>query len=60
MIQEIKDSFKRNLPYLKWMDDQTRRAAVEKANAVIDMIGFPKYILNKTALDKRYEKVCNS
>ncbi len=57
MIAEIKDAFKRHLPNLEWMDDQTRRAAVEKANAVIDKIGFPQYILNQTALDKRYEKV---
>ena len=57
MIQEIKDAFKRNLPNLGWMDQQTRQAAMDKANAVIDMIGFPKYILNKTALDKRYETV---
>ena len=57
MIKEIKAAFKRNLPNLSWMDEQTRRSAEEKANAVIDMIGFPKYILNKTALDKRYETV---
>ncbi len=57
MIQEIKDAFKRNLPLLEWMDDATRNAAIEKANAVIDKIGFPKYILNQTALDERYEKV---
>ena len=28
-----------------------------QANAVVDKIGFPAYILNKTALDKRYERV---
>ena len=57
MIQEIKDAFMQNLPKLSWMDQETRKSAEVKAKAVIDMIGFPKYILNKTALDERYEKV---
>ena len=30
MIQEIKTAFKSNLPNLKWMDAETRLAAVEK------------------------------
>ena len=28
-----------------------------QANAVIDMIGFPEYILNKTRLDSEYKGV---
>ena len=28
-----------------------------QANAVLDMIGFPEYILNATALDDRYKDV---
>ena len=28
-----------------------------QANAVIDKIGFPPYILNKTELDARYEEL---
>ncbi|KAL3861160.1 hypothetical protein ACJMK2_007225 [Sinanodonta woodiana] len=57
MIQEVKTAFKKNLPSLSWMDDKTREAAVEKANAVIDLIGFPEYILNRTKLDKEYERL---
>ena len=57
MIDEVKAAFKSNLPYLTWMDPKTRKAAVEKANAVVDMIGFPKYILNDTRLDDEYHLV---
>ena len=39
------------------MDQQTRMAAIDKANAVIDMIGFPAYIKNKTRLDKEYDEL---
>lgn len=57
MIEEIKDAFKNNLPHLEWMDSSTRQAAIDKANAVVDMIGFPKYILNASRLDEEYSEV---
>lgn len=31
-----------------------------QANAVIDMIGFPEYILNKTRLNQEYKDVSNA
>ena len=31
---------------------------VVQADAVVDMIGFPEFVLNATALDERYEEVC--
>lgn len=55
MVNEVRDAFKKNLPFLDWMDDDTRKKAIEKANAVIDMIGFPPWILNDTALEAFYE-----
>lgn len=30
MVNEIKTAFKKNLPYLSWMDDETRKAAIDK------------------------------
>jgi len=29
-----------------------------QAEAIVDMIGFPDFILNTTKLDERYEEVC--
>ncbi|XP_013387227.1 endothelin-converting enzyme homolog isoform X3 [Lingula anatina] len=54
MIQEVRNAFKRNLLKLTWMDEETKKAAIDKADAIVDMIGFPSFILNKTALDERY------
>ncbi|KAI8517248.1 Endothelin-converting enzyme 2 [Branchiostoma belcheri] len=55
MIGDVKRAFIRNLPNLQWMDDETRRAAEDKAEAVYDMIGFPDYILDPEKLDEKYE-----
>ncbi|KAL7744832.1 hypothetical protein ACLKA6_007124 [Drosophila palustris] len=54
MIGEIREAFKLNLQNLSWVDKQTRERAIEKANEISDMIGFPDYILNAEELDKKY------
>ncbi len=54
MIQEVKDAFKDNLPHLQWMDEETRKLAKEKADAITDMIGFPDFILDPDKLDEKY------
>lgn len=55
MIDEIRTAFKDNLVKLNWMDDETRRLAEEKADAISDMIGFPDYILDHVQLDEKYK-----
>ncbi|GFS15941.1 endothelin-converting enzyme 1 [Elysia marginata] len=55
MIENVRTAFTDNLPNLDWMDDATRAAALDKANAVTDMIGYPNYILDHAKLDKKYE-----
>ncbi|XP_072897323.1 endothelin-converting enzyme 2-like isoform X2 [Hemitrygon akajei] len=55
MINEIRTAFKDGLEKLMWMDDETRRAAEEKADAIYDMIGFPDFILDSKELDEVYD-----
>uniref|UniRef100_A0A3P9B557 endothelin-converting enzyme 1 n=1 Tax=Maylandia zebra TaxID=106582 RepID=A0A3P9B557_9CICH len=51
MINAIRSAFKEALDQLSWMDDQTRQAAKDKADAIYDMIGFPEFILDSKELD---------
>lgn len=39
MIAAVKEAFKNNFENLDWMDEETRSAARDKANAITDMIG---------------------
>ncbi|XP_072111338.1 endothelin-converting enzyme 2-like isoform X2 [Mobula birostris] len=55
MINEIRAAFKDGLEKLTWMDDETRQAAEEKADAIYDMIGFPDFILDSKELDEVYD-----
>uniref|UniRef100_A0A8C6JFM5 endothelin-converting enzyme 1 n=3 Tax=Melopsittacus undulatus TaxID=13146 RepID=A0A8C6JFM5_MELUD len=55
MISEIRAAFEVSLDHLDWMDEATRQAAKEKADAIYDMIGFPDFILDNKELDDVYD-----
>ncbi|KAL2301263.1 hypothetical protein Nmel_011830 [Mimus melanotis] len=55
MISEIRAAFEVSLNQLDWMDEKTRQAAKEKADAIYDMIGFPDFILDNKELDDVYD-----
>ncbi|ERE82260.1 endothelin-converting enzyme 1 [Cricetulus griseus] len=52
IISEIKKAFEESLNTLKWMDEDTRRSAKEKADAIYNMIGYPNFIMDPKELDK--------
>uniref|UniRef100_A0A8B9EWH2 Endothelin-converting enzyme 1 n=1 Tax=Anser cygnoides TaxID=8845 RepID=A0A8B9EWH2_ANSCY len=52
MIAEIKTAFEESLETLQWMDEETRKSAKEKADAIYNMIGYPKFIMDPKELDK--------
>ncbi|KAK9391953.1 endothelin-converting enzyme 1 [Crotalus adamanteus] len=56
MILEIKRALEESLASLVWMDDETKRSAREKADAIYDMIGYPKFILDPKELDKVFHE----
>ena len=41
MVRDIEAAFESNLPSLDWMDEATRKKAVEKVAALANMIGYP-------------------
>ncbi|GAB1602198.1 neprilysinneprilysin-1-like [Argonauta hians] len=55
MVQNIRTAFNNLLVQNSWMDEDTRRLAKEKANAMIGLIGYPEFILERSKLDKFYE-----
>ncbi|XP_076026595.1 phosphate-regulating neutral endopeptidase PHEX [Genypterus blacodes] len=43
-----------------WMDDQTKKRAVEKAHAVLAKVGYPEFILNDTYLNEDLKQLAFS
>ena len=57
MLETIKDEFKAQIPKRDWMDEDTKRKAIEKEEAVDNMIGAPDMASDPPKLDAYYEKV---
>ena len=55
MIKTIKSSLMSRMQQLDWMDPETKKEALIKAEAIQDMIGYPDYILDKHSLDDKYK-----
>uniref|UniRef100_A0A6A7G4A8 Endothelin-converting enzyme 1-like n=1 Tax=Hirondellea gigas TaxID=1518452 RepID=A0A6A7G4A8_9CRUS len=57
MLQRIRKTFRLSLNTVSWMDNKTRKAATEKADAIPEMIGYPDYILDPKELDKKFKEL---
>jgi predicted metalloendopeptidase len=54
MIENIKKEFKLIVNENKWMDNQSKREALTKADLMDQHIGYPDYVYNNSYLDKEY------
>jgi neprilysin len=59
MIMNIKDSFKDILKESDWMDEQSKKMALEKAEMIDIKIGYPDFTYNNTHLNHMYRDVIN-
>eukprot|EP00092_Neocalanus_flemingeri_P065816 GFUD01080095.1.p1 GENE.GFUD01080095.1~~GFUD01080095.1.p1 ORF type:complete len:831 (-),score=230.51 GFUD01080095.1:109-2601(-) len=55
MIKLITKAFRQGLVEAEWMDEKTRYQAEKKADKIANMIGYPDYIVNNTALEEKYK-----
>jgi len=55
MLARIRKTFRGSFKEVSWMDDTTKRAAMDKADSMPGKIGYPDYILDPNELDKKFE-----
>lgn len=55
VAKEIHEEFIETLKEVSWLDDESRVAAIEKANAMKFHIGYPDALANDTILDEYYK-----
>lgn len=58
MVKDIQLEFKDILHKIDWMDDVTRKAALEKAESMTTHIGYPDELLDDKKLEEFYKGVC--
>lgn len=57
MTREIQQSFREILEETAWIDQDTKRLARDKVDAMALRIGYPDSILDRNELDDRYKDV---
>lgn len=57
MIANLKTAFKTLVDDATWMDSATKAIAREKADYMSEFVGYPDWIMNKTALEAYYNGV---
>ena len=54
MVNTMKAAFKENLPRLEWMSNGSLAAAEIKLEQMVDLIGYPEFVLNSSWVDSIY------
>ncbi|XP_017772968.1 PREDICTED: neprilysin-11 [Nicrophorus vespilloides] len=57
MLYDIKEAFEHRVNNIPWMDEPTKRATLEKSKEMLSFIGFPDWLMNKTAIEVHYENM---
>lgn len=57
MIVHLKSAFNLLVKESKWMDEETKIKALEKAAAMKEFVAYPDWIKNQTQLSNAYEGV---
>lgn len=58
MVEEIRNTFvSKILKKTEWMDEKTKKSAVEKAEKMGSYIAYPEELLNDTKLDEYYKNL---
>ena len=55
MVQSMQDAFRENLDLIHWMSPESRESATAKLEHMVDLIGFPSFVLNDTWLNQAFE-----
>ena len=54
MVNTMKSAFKENLPNLNWMSNVSLEAAESKLEQMVDLIGYPEFVMNSSWVDSIY------
>ena len=55
MVRSMQDAFRENLDLMHWMSPESRESAKAKLEHMVDLIGFPAFVLNDTWLNQAFE-----
>lgn len=57
MLNDIREAFQDSVEQLDWMDEQTKKATLDKSNNMYSFIGFPEWLFEKGKIEEYYKDV---
>ncbi|PSN30408.1 Neprilysin-11 [Blattella germanica] len=57
MVENIRTQFSDSIREVEWMDPDTQKVAQDKAEAMMELIGYPDWFSNKTAVEDYYNGI---
>ena len=57
MVENLRAAFKELVEETDWMDAETQVKAQEKADQMLQLIGYPDWLLDNSEVDKYYWQV---
>ncbi|CAH1789738.1 unnamed protein product [Owenia fusiformis] len=57
LVKRLREALIDNLPSVEWMDKTTRDRAKDKAEAIVQFIGYPDFVKNVDKLDEHYKEL---
>ncbi|MCP9265095.1 hypothetical protein DINM_020296 [Dirofilaria immitis] len=59
ILENIREAFRDIVKEIDWMDNNTKNAALKKADAMISKVGYHDISMNDTALNEYYKRAAN-
>ena len=60
IASSIRNAFKEQLRKIDWLDSNSRQASIEKVDAIIEQVAYPKDIFSNSYLNGLYADVSSS
>ena len=54
MVEDLRTAFKELVEETEWMDSETKEKAQEKADSMLQLIGYPDWLLDTAKVDQYY------
>ena len=55
MVEDLRSAFKELVSETEWMDGETQKAAMMKADQMLQLMAYPEWLTHEQDLDQYYE-----
>lgn len=57
IVKYVKEGLKDRLVEISWMEEKSKKWAIEKVKRIVDKVGYPSWMSDDDFIDRRYSNV---